>query len=71
MKSPKPKSEKNSIVIQHSSVVEFGDVPPVYLRNGPNPIRHCTDKFCCFMFLLIVGGFGYLLLGAFMHGHHV
>ena len=68
-KSSGPKQDKNvAVFVQQSSAAEIGTTPPVYLRNGPIKNRHCTDKFCCFLFLVIAAGFGYLLLETFMGG---
>lgn len=66
MFSPNNKTEKHSIIVPHT--IDHHDPPPVYLRNGPNPERKCTDVFCCLIFLVLTGGFGYFMTMAILNG---
>lgn len=44
-------------------------IPPVYIKNGPNRNRHCTNICCCLMFLLSVGGLGYFYFLTYSSQH--
>ncbi len=39
-----------------------GDRTPAQCRNGPIPDRHCTDFFCCVLYVLLIAAVIFLVL---------
>jgi choline transporter-like protein 2/4/5 len=44
-------------------------IPPVYLKNGPNRNRKCTNVCCCLLFLLSIGALGYFYFVVYTKQH--
>lgn len=58
-----------SVIALHSQQHEMSMIPPVYLKNGPNLNRKCTNLGCCAIFMLVMAAFGYFYFQAYTHQH--
>ncbi|CAD8088091.1 unnamed protein product [Paramecium primaurelia] len=58
-----------TVIALYSQQTNMSYIPPVYLKNGPNQNRSCTNLCCCLLFLLSIGALGYFYFLTYSSQH--